>query len=173
MLAATPATSATASAVVANFDVSGCSRVVDVGRGYGAFVPAILSAVPGPYGVLYDLLAVVDKARPALAMAGVAERCDFVGGDFFELVPADGDAYLLSRILHDWDDWDDWLWIRLLANIHQTINSDGRVLEVAVVLPKTVSRPQLAVDQDVMMPEVTGGWKRALKEYEIVFAAPV
>ena len=170
MLAATPATSATASAVVANFDVSGCSRVVDVGRGYGAFVPAILSAVPGPSGVLYDLLAVVDKARPALAMAGVAERCERVGGDFFESVPADGDASLLSRILHD---WDDQLWTRLLANIHQTKTSDGRVLGVVVVLPETVSRPRLAVDQDVMMPEVTGGWKRALREYKVVFAAPV
>jgi hypothetical protein len=27
-----------------------------------------------------------------------------VGGDFFQSVPANGDAYMMKSILHDWDD---------------------------------------------------------------------
>ena len=39
-----------------------------------------------------------------LRAAGVADRCEVVGGSFFEAVPGGGDAYLLKAILHDWDD---------------------------------------------------------------------
>ena len=33
-----------------------------------------------------------------------ASSAKTIGGDFFESVPADGDAYILSRVIHDWDD---------------------------------------------------------------------
>ena len=39
-----------------------------------------------------------------LRAAGVDDRCEVVGGSFFETVPEGGDAYLLKAILHDWDD---------------------------------------------------------------------
>ena len=35
--------------------------------------------------------------------AALGERIEFVAGDFFERVP-EGDVYVLSTILHDWDD---------------------------------------------------------------------
>ena len=38
-----------------------------------------------------------------IAPAGLAERTEVVGGDFFESVPP-ADLYLLKFILHDWDD---------------------------------------------------------------------
>lgn len=38
------------------------------------------------------------------ARAGVADRCTLTGGDFFEAVPAGGDVYVLTQILHDWND---------------------------------------------------------------------
>ena len=47
---------------------------------------------------------VAGHAATALAEAGVADRVRIVGGDFFHDVPAGGDAYLLSRVLHNWDD---------------------------------------------------------------------
>ena len=37
-----------------------------------------------------------------------------VGGDFLEPVPAGGDTYLLSLVLHDWPDQQA---ARILANI--------------------------------------------------------
>ena len=47
---------------------------------------------------------VVNGAGPILTATGVADRCEIVGGSFFEAVPAGGDAYILKVILHDWED---------------------------------------------------------------------
>ena len=51
--------------------------------------------------VLVDRPSAVEAAR-----AFLGERAMCVVGDFFESVPAGADAYLLSRVLHDWDDDD-------------------------------------------------------------------
>ena len=54
--------------------------------------------------MLFDLPHVVAGATPVLAEAAVADRCEVVGGSFFESVPAGGDAYILKYVVHDWDD---------------------------------------------------------------------
>ncbi len=161
------ATGTTAAAVVAAYDFSSFGRVVDVGGGYGALVAAVLRAFPGPSGVLFDLPAVVAKAGPHLEAAGVADRCQLVGGDFFAAVPEGGDAYLLSQILHD---WDDDRCVRILTNIRRAMAPAGRVLAVEVVLPERVTGPSFAVDQDLMMLVVTGGRERTETEYGRLFA---
>src|SRR5262249_24255749 len=38
-----------------------------------------------------------------MVSAGLADRCEVRGGDFFAEVPAGGDAYILSWSIHDWD----------------------------------------------------------------------
>jgi hypothetical protein len=78
--------------------------LVDVGGGRGALISAILDAHPGLRGVLFDLPRVVDTAREALERARIANRCEAVGGDLLSSIPAGGDIYLLSRVIHDWDD---------------------------------------------------------------------
>src|SRR5712691_11476979 len=83
---------------------SGIRRLVDVGGGHGLFLATILQAYPAMRGVLFDRPEVAAGAAAALEAAGVARRCEVVGGDFFASVPAGGDAYLLWQIIHDWDD---------------------------------------------------------------------
>src|SRR5205085_724103 len=90
-------------AVLAAYDFSRFERIVDVGGGHCALLARVLAASPKTRGVLYDLPNVVAGAE-ALRAPEIAERCEMVGGDFFESVPADGDAYILSRVIHDWDD---------------------------------------------------------------------
>ena len=60
--------------------------------------------MPQATGVLLDRPDVVAQARSHLEAAGLNDRVRLVTGDFFDEVPAGGDAYLLARILHDWDD---------------------------------------------------------------------
>jgi len=90
-------------AVLAAYDFSCFERIVDVGGGHGALLAGILSAIPKVRGVLYDLPNVVAGAE-VLRAPEIAPRCEIVGGDFFKSVPADGDGYILSRVIHDWDD---------------------------------------------------------------------
>jgi hypothetical protein len=95
-----------------------------VGGGHGALLAGILSASPNARGVLYDLPNVVAGAD-ALSAPDIAGRCEIVAGDFFETVPADGDAYLLSRVIHD---WDDDAALTILVNCRRRMGFDGRLL---------------------------------------------
>ena len=89
--------------IVAVYDFSNFKRVVDVGGGHGLLLAGILSANPRLQGVLQDLPSVVTGAS-ALRREPLSERCEIIGGSFFEDVPARGDAYILKGIIHDWDD---------------------------------------------------------------------
>jgi O-methyltransferase/methyltransferase family protein len=154
--------------VVARYDFSSVRKVVDVGGGHGALVAAILKANPRASGVLFDLPAVLAGARDRITAAGLGERCELVGGDFFAAVPAGGDAYLLKWILHDWDDERA---LRILRNCRQAMTQEARLLVVEVVLPdRTPSRPAGAVN-DINMMVLTGGRERTESEYRGMFGA--
>ena len=91
-------------ALVSVYDFSGYSHVVDVGGGQGQLLAGILAAHPRIRGTLFDQPHVVARAKDLLARENVIDRCDVIAGNFFEGIPADGDAYVLKGILHDWDD---------------------------------------------------------------------
>ena len=55
-------------------------------------------------GIPFGRPEVLPGAEAFLTAAGVRDRCDLVGGDFFAGVPAGGDAYVLAQIIHDWPD---------------------------------------------------------------------
>lgn len=78
-------------------DWRGDETVVDVGGGNGSLLVDLLRLQPGLRGVVLDL---PETVRDETALG---ERIEFVTGDFFERVP-EGDVYILSTILHDWDD---------------------------------------------------------------------
>jgi hypothetical protein len=53
-------------------------------------------------GILFDQPLAVDGARPRIEAEAIAERCEIIGGDFFDAVPPPGaDAYILKSISHD------------------------------------------------------------------------
>jgi hypothetical protein len=105
-------------AALTAYDFSRFRRVVDIGGGHGALLSAILSAHPQLRGVLFDQPHVVEGAKPRLRAGGLTQRCELVGGNFFDSVPAGGDLYLLGHILIDWEDTRA---ITILQNIRQAI----------------------------------------------------
>ena len=115
-----------ATALLAAYDFSRFECVVDVGGGHGALLASILAANPNARGILYDLPNVVVGAE-RLRMGEIAQRCEIVGGDFFKTVPAGGDAYLLSRVIHD---WADDAALTILGHCRRAIPPDGRLLLV-------------------------------------------
>lgn len=120
-----------AGAVIAAYDLSRCRTLVDVGGGRGALLAAALQANPGLRGILLDLPHVVPAARAALERAGVAARCEVVGGDFRAAVPEGGDVYLLKQVLHDWSDDQAQA---ILACCRRAVPPEGRLLIVEVLL---------------------------------------
>jgi SAM-dependent methyltransferase len=75
----------------------GDETVVDVGGGNGELLLRLTERRPRLRGIVFDL-AETDRDETRLG-----DRIEFVAGDFFERVP-EGDVYVLSSILHDWDD---------------------------------------------------------------------
>src|SRR5438128_12160266 len=146
-------------AVLAAYDFSCFERIVDVGGGHGPLLAGLLAVNSKARGVLYDLPNVVTGAE-ALCAPHIAERCEIVGGDFFESVPADGDAYILSRVIHDWDDASA---LKILGNCRRAIRSDGRLLLLeGVAKPPNEPDPNKFLDVWVIG---SGGYERTEAEY--------
>ena len=74
-------------ALIAKYDFSDFSTVIDVGGGSGALIAAIVAATPGLRGVVFDSRAGIAEAPHTLAVTGVDDRCGVVAGDFFREVP--------------------------------------------------------------------------------------
>jgi len=149
-----------------NFD--GIRTLVDVGGGQGGLLAAILIANPGLRGVLFEMPHALGSARSLLQQAAVIDRCQITGGDFFTAVPEGGDAYVLKRILHDWDDTRAR---RILENCHRAMPLGGRVL-VAEVVVGSANKSNLAGFLDLEMLVVTqGGRERAEHEFQKLYEA--
>ena len=154
-------------AVAAAYDFSRLTRLVDVGGGNGALLAAILSAYPHLRGILFDRAEVVAGAPAILMAAGVADRCEVVGGDFFEALPSGGDAHIVSRILHDWD--DDRA-VEILRTCRRALPEHGTLLVVEQVLPPRELPPPAAFI-DLAMLVIAGGRERTEAEYDALFDA--
>jgi hypothetical protein len=154
-------------AIARTYDFSGVRRLVDVGGGHGLLVATVLQAYPALQGVLFDLPEVVAGASTVLEAAGVADRCQIVGGDFFTGVPADGDAYLLRQILHDWNDARA---AAILENCRRAMSSVGKVLVIESTIAPEYRQAIPSLQLDLEMLVVLGGRQRTEAEYRVLFA---
>ena len=152
------------SAIVEAYDFSGSGTVVDVGGGSGNLLGTILAANPSLRGVLFERPQVVPDAERNLKAAGVAERCEFVGGDFLEAVPGGGDVYIVSHCIHNWDERSC---VRILANCRRAMLPHGRLLIVEAVVGAG-DDPDPAKLLDLAMLVVPGGQERSEDEYRIL-----
>lgn len=153
--------------VARKYDWGSCSRVCDVGGGTGTLLSAVLRAHPNLRGVLFDLPTVVAKAGPVLEEAGVADRVEVVGGDFFASVPEGCDRYMMQAIVHDWDDESC---VRFLSNCREAMTPAGRVLVLEFTLPEH-DGAHFAKSTDLEMLVDTGaGRERTRAEFDALFA---
>jgi hypothetical protein len=153
-------------AVAAAYDFSRFKVVVDVGGATGNMLAAILSAHEGPRGVLFDRPHVVSDAPALLKARGVEERVTIEPGDFFATVPAGGDAYVLSHIIHDWTEAQC---LTILGHCRTAMKPDGRLLIVETVLPAG-DTPHQGKLQDMVMLVIPGGQERTEEEYASLLA---
>ena len=156
-----------AASVLAAYDFGRFGTVVDVGGGNGAFLAAILAAYPAVRGVLFDQPHVVAGAAPILAAAGVADRCQVVGGSFFETIPRSGDAYVLKAILHDWEDEQS---VTILRACRRAM-ADGATLAVVERELGPANASPDAKFSDLNMLVGPGGRERSPADYAALFEA--
>jgi hypothetical protein len=152
------------SAIAAAYDFSIFKTIVDVGGATGNLLAAVLARHTGPRGILFDRPHVVMEAPTLLGARGLSERVTIEPGDFFESVPAGGDAYILSHIIHDWSE-DQCLTI--LGHVRKAMNPAARLLIIEMVLPPG-DTPHPGKMFDFMMLVQMGGQERTEAEYELL-----
>jgi hypothetical protein len=148
-------------AVAAAYDFSKLKTIVDVGGATGNLLAAVLGRAPAARGVLYDLPHVVRDAPAFLQSRGLRERVTIEAGSFFERVPAGGDAYLLSHVIHDWSEAQC---LTILRNCRRAMVPGSRLLLLEMVLPPG-NAPHAGKLLDLMMLVGPGGQERTEPEY--------
>jgi hypothetical protein len=145
--------------------------VVDVGGGNGALLIGILHAYPHLHGVAFDQPQAAERAQKEIAASGLADRCEAVGGDFFQAVPHGADVYLLKHVIHDWDDGRA---VTILKNCHRAMGEHGKLLIVEGVYPARIDHSLAsrgAAANDVNMLVNTGGRQRSEPEFRALYDA--
>jgi len=156
-----------AQAVCGAYDFSKAKKVVDVGGGGGLMLATILKENPHLSGVVQDLPSVIASEGHIIEKMGVSERCKLVGKSFFNDVPAGGDIYILSAIIHDWDDESC---IKILRNCHKKIHDNGKLLLIESVIEKG-NKPQFGKLTDLNMMVLAGGKERTAEEFRELLSA--
>jgi hypothetical protein len=159
-----------ARAAATQLDWSSIETIVDVGGGTGELAAAMLRAHPSMRGIVYDLAHARHAAEPHLAQAGIAHRCTFVVGSFFEYVPG-ADACLLKSVTHNWDDERA---VAILRRCREAIPPDGRVVLLERVLPArrgTTAQDREGARSDLNMLVGCDGRERTEQGFAEILAA--
>jgi O-methyltransferase domain/Dimerisation domain len=152
--------------ILAAYDFTGFTKIVDVAGGHGALLRGILERYPKATGVLCDLPSVLANADEVKG-SSVATACELVGADMFQALPAGGDAYLLKMIVHDWNDAEA---IQILRNCRKAIATSGKILVCDAVL-KASNEPDPAKWADLNMLVFVTGRERTEEEFRGLYAA--
>ncbi len=163
-------TESVAGAFLAAYDCSRFSKIVELGAGLGSLLRAILKTNPTQRGILFDLPEVVERAREHVRRDGLADRCEVMGGDFFDVLPRHADAYILKNVLHNWDDSQA---AAILRNVALAMAPNAAVLLVEMVVPPQSGNPwsEIIAGSDLNMLVNSGGQERSEVEFQRLFEA--
>ena len=154
------------SAVADRYDWATVRHVADIGGGTGTLIAEVLQRNPRLRGTLADLPETAARAREYLAGLGLDGRCEVVGQSFFDPLPAGADAYLLNRVIHDWDDAAATAILRRCA---EAAGSAGRVL-VVESHGTPGGDPAAFAEMNLRMLVLAGGRERTLEDYSALAA---
>lgn len=150
--------------IVDRYDFAGVGKIVDVGGGHGFLLAAILRSNPTVRGVLFDLPEVVAGADQVLA--SMKERCQVVGGNFFDGVPPGGDIYVLRQIIHDWNEEQA---LAILRNCRAAMTGTAKVLVVERQIDPDHRKALRVLHIDLEMLVNVAGIERTDDEYRSLF----
>ena len=153
-------------AIIASYPFGRHRTLADIGGGDASFMIALLQAQTELNAVVFDLPHVVEHARRRIEASGLEKRCRVVAGDAFEAVPQGADAYVLSRVIHDWADERA---IEILGACRKAIPDTGTLLLIERILPArmaTGSAAKALAVTDLHMMVMNGGGERTQAAYE-------
>jgi hypothetical protein len=152
--------------VAGGYDWTAMRHVADIGGGTGTLIAEVLRRNPQLRGTLADLPETAARARQYLAGLGLGGRCQVIGQSFFDPLPAGADAYLLNRVIHDWDDTAATAILRRCA---EAAGSTGRVLVIESHAAPG-GDPAAFAEMNLRMLVLAGGRERTIDDYSALAA---
>lgn len=135
---------------------SGAGHVVDLGGGTGTLAKLLVDHHPGMRVTVVD--------RPEVIAVAVKdqkhERVEFKAGDLVAGTLPAGDAFVLARVLHDWDDADAR---RILVHLRERAAKGTPLYVIEMVKPEQGFQGALL---DLHMLLSTGGRERTQREFQ-------
>ena len=119
--------------IVAAHDFKVARLVLDIGGGTGELIGGVLEHNPHLEGIAFDLARCEAGARAHFDRLGIADRCRFVAGSFFEAVPRGADTILMKSILHNWR--DDRCEV-ILRNCRDALPTSGTLIVIERIMPE-------------------------------------
>ncbi|MGW5733508.1 MULTISPECIES: methyltransferase [Streptomyces] len=147
------------------YSFDGIGTLVDVGGGTGSMLAAVLHEHPDMKGVLVEIPAGIDHTMRHFKEADVQGRVELREGSAFDELP-EGDAYLISCVLHAMDDEQS---VRVLRRMRESIRPGGRVVILERIVPGG-NEPGLAPMLDLTMMLMNGGKERTEEEWRSLLA---
>ena len=141
--------------------------LVDVGGASGPFAIAALQYRPGLRAVVFDLPPVEPYLREAGRAHVVADRLDFVAGDFFRDDLPEGDCIAFGYVLSD---WTDQMCLGLLRKAYRACRPGGRVLIMERLFDDDRRGPLATAVMNLEMHAETQGRHRTVAEYTDLLA---
>lgn len=159
-----PLSAITARVLAGAVDLTGVSRILDVGGGGGAYAIELCRSVPNVRATVYDLPHVCDHTAERVHEAGMSDRIAMHPGDFFAdpELPGGHDVLLLSMILHDWDEPRNR---ELLAKCRRALPSGGTVVISELLVDDDKTAPVDAALMSLNMLVGTPGRNYTAAEY--------
>ncbi len=144
-------------------DLSQAKVLVDVGGGTGIYSIAMLKINPHLKAIIWDRPEVLKLAKEFASEYDVTSRLELIAGDMFVDPVPEGDHFLLSNILHDWDVPECKT---LLRRIAEKILGAGRLLIHDVFLNDRLDGPLPMAFYSASLFTLTEGRLYSAREYK-------
>jgi len=126
--------------ITEKLDLSSFHKLLDVGGASGTYTIAFLEKNPKMRAVIFDLKQVIPIAEACLRQAGISDRVELVGSDFYtDELPEGCDLALLSAIIHQNSPVQNE---NLFRKIHKSILPGGTLIIRDHIMDEDRTRPQ-------------------------------
>ena len=148
------------------YDWSEVHTVVDVGGGIGSLLAAILANSAKVHGVLLEQPGLLADADRLLMARGCRNRCELLAGNFFDAIPASGEVWTLSQVLHDWPDAQC---LTILRRCREAMRPTDRLLVIEMLTIPCQPNVRVGLIDMVMLIYFGEARQRTVEEYSYLF----
>lgn len=152
-----------AQAMLDHVDLSGRTRVLDIGGGSGIYACAIAARYPGLAAVVLDQAPVDRIARRLVEQRDCEAQVRVETGSFFSDPWPDCDVHLFSNVLHDWG-LDDVQ--RLIERSHALLPPGGLIVIHEAFINADKTGPRSVAEYSALLMHSTQGKCYATSEYD-------